>query len=109
MVVMNSKLALALLAFCSSVLSTPVIEKNPTPITVPLTHRTKSGLVATDIVLADKSRRTLIASPKKRSSVGNTPATNTAIWYTIPVEVGEQTFNLLVDTGSSNTWVGVSF
>ncbi|KAF8169471.1 aspartic peptidase domain-containing protein [Mycena galopus ATCC 62051] len=43
-----------------------------------------------------------------RRSVGEEPAANYASTYLAAIEVGSQIFDLSVDTGSSNTWVGVS-
>ncbi|KAJ7729191.1 putative aspartic protease [Mycena metata] len=49
----------------------------------------------------------------KKSSVeelatGTAPATNEIFSYLAETKVGSQTFNLIVDTGSSNTWVGAT-
>ncbi|KAF7373031.1 Acid protease [Mycena sanguinolenta] len=40
------------------------------------------------------------------AAVGEAPATNEDNSYVTSTQVGTQTFELLVDTGSSNTWVG---
>lgn len=34
--------------------------------------------------------------------------TDAAVTYTLPVKVGQETFTLIIDTGSSNTWVGAN-
>ncbi|KAI0089551.1 aspartic proteinase precursor [Irpex rosettiformis] len=45
-----------------------------------------------------------------RAAIGNEPVTNQATIYTAAVQVGNPptTFDLIVDTGSSNTWVGAT-
>lgn len=43
-----------------------------------------------------------------KRAVGEAPATNEDDTYVVATKVGSQTFSLIVDTGSSNTWVGVS-
>ncbi|KAI0689559.1 acid protease [Cytidiella melzeri] len=45
-----------------------------------------------------------------RTPIFNLPITNAAITYTATVQIGNPatTFNLIVDTGSSNTWVGAN-
>ncbi|GJE99837.1 acid protease [Phanerochaete sordida] len=52
------------------------------------------------------------AAPSHGKKNGGTavPATNTAVLYTAEVGIGEppQTFTLIVDTGSSNTWIGAN-
>jgi hypothetical protein len=40
------------------------------------------------------------------AAVGEAPATNEDDTYVTATKVGTQTFDLIVDTGSSNTWVG---
>ncbi|KAF8143521.1 putative cathepsin E [Mycena galopus ATCC 62051] len=80
--------------------STPVSA--PNVLSVPI-HKKVSGsagnlkaLVETDLSRFNLSRR----------SVGEEPAANHVSSYLAAIEVGSQTFDLCVDTGSSNTWVG---
>jgi streptogramin lyase len=42
----------------------------------------------------------------KADAVGSGAVENNVDSYIAPIKVGSQTFNLIVDTGSSNTWVG---
>ncbi|KAJ7258380.1 putative aspartic protease [Mycena haematopus] len=59
-----------------------------------------------------KSVRALMARDLARfnvdaaAAVGESPATNEDDTYVAATKVGTQTFELIVDTGSSNTWVG---
>jgi hypothetical protein len=103
MVHRKSKLALLLLASCFSVNAVPTIGKRVGPVTVPLTYHLADGANAADIVKADRLR-----ARKTAGSSGNVPIINIVSFYSAPIEIGTQTFTLLVDTGSSNTWVGVS-
>jgi len=41
-----------------------------------------------------------------RACVVNTPITNQGVIYTCTVQIGGSSYELIVDTGSSNTWVG---
>jgi hypothetical protein len=45
-------------------------------------------------------------NPDAAAAVGEAPATNEDDTYVVATKVGTQTFELIVDTGSSNTWVG---
>ncbi|KAI0797337.1 aspartic proteinase precursor [Irpex lacteus] len=64
----------------------------------------------------DRARaQSLIQKASSKSEVTkqaseNVPVTNVATIYTVAVDVGTPptTFNLIVDTGSSNTWVGAN-
>jgi hypothetical protein len=94
-----SKVAFVLAASCLSASAIPTVDKRSGLVTLPLKYHAP-GASAHDIVQADRLRA--------RGSSGNVPATNIVSFYSAPIEIGEQTFQLLVDTGSSNTWVGVS-
>jgi len=56
-------------------------------------------------VARDKARARSYASSLLRRQE-EAPATNEAVSYIAEVGVGSQTFDLIIDTGSSNTWVG---
>lgn len=58
----------------------------------------KSGSLAGSLAVAASSKR----------AVGSAHATNKAIYYTTAVQVGSPStnFQLIIDTGSANTWVG---
>jgi hypothetical protein len=97
MVALTPKFAfLAIFALCATVSATPVEVKRGKPLCAPLTRHRVPGATASS----------------KRSSIGaregSAPATNLVQLYTAPVQVGTQTFNLLIDTGSSAIWFGVS-
>jgi hypothetical protein len=56
-----------------------------------------------------KSAKDLLEKDLRRYSAAAASSgtvTNALDSYIAPVKVGSQTFNLIVDTGSSNTWVG---
>jgi hypothetical protein len=76
-------------------------------VTVPIK---KVGAVASAKELVSKDLRRLdnINSGRKASpeATGSGTITNEVVTYIAPVTVGTQTFDLIVDTGSSNTWVG---
>jgi hypothetical protein len=94
MVSLTPKFAiLAVFALYASAGAIPAENKRTT---LPLTRRKLSGAEAV-------STRRSIAG--RQASI---PATNDVEIYTMPVKVGQNTFNLLIDTGSSTIWVGVS-
>ncbi|KAF7321189.1 Aspartic protease [Mycena chlorophos] len=96
-----------LAAIVSLVVASPAaFEPRATPVpfaTVPV-KKTNSGKT--------KSIKALLARDLRRfnvdasDAVGTAPATNEDDTYVASVKVGTQTFDLIVDTGSSNTWVG---
>ncbi|RPD60576.1 acid protease [Lentinus tigrinus ALCF2SS1-7] len=89
------------------------IRRDAAPITLPFARRV-NATGAAKLLKIDQARaktlksRSMGASAFKQSAVFNVPASNQAVEYTTTVSVGNppQTFNLLIDTGSSNTWVG---
>lgn len=96
-------------------LATPAYRRSASgTISVPITthFNTNSGL---NIAEADRARvRSLIENAQKPIDKLKTredvPVTNKAVTYTISVGVGSPptNYNLIVDTGSSNTWVGAN-
>jgi streptogramin lyase len=57
------------------------------------------------------SSKALFESDLRRFKAGATSSgavENDLVSYTAPVKIGSQTFDLIVDTGSSNTWVGAN-
>ncbi|KDQ58183.1 hypothetical protein JAAARDRAFT_155852 [Jaapia argillacea MUCL 33604] len=104
----------ALLSLCLvalSVSATPVPVDSP-KVTIPIARRFAAD---GNIVAADRARIEAIKSkdysgaPHKRAAY-SIAVTNTAVTYTAPIGVGSPatTYTLLIDTGSSNTWVGAS-
>ncbi|KAJ7046293.1 aspartic peptidase domain-containing protein [Mycena alexandri] len=47
-------------------------------------------------------------NPVEEFATGSAPVTNEVFSYIAEAKVGSQTFDLIVDTGSSNTWVGAT-
>ncbi|KZO95554.1 family A1 protease [Calocera viscosa TUFC12733] len=100
-------------AFFAAVSAAP-LERSGV-ITVPITKVQPSGTVKL-VGHADRARAAeFIAgrygkagSATLTSDAASVSATNALDTYTLQVQVGssEQTFNLIIDTGSSNTWVG---
>ncbi|KAF7985434.1 hypothetical protein HWV62_5163 [Athelia sp. TMB] len=86
------------LSFAVSALATPVAREDF--FTHPVTKTSANNITAT--VAKDQARLS------KFNSEGTSSATaiNKLDNYVANVKVGSQTFSLVVDTGSSNTWVG---
>jgi hypothetical protein len=103
MVHFTSAIALAILAFCASSTVAAPVEGKRTP-TLALTRRVKPNASARDYLEADSARRDHLT----RRGTANAPITNAVQIYTTDIQVGNQTFTVMVDTGSSNLWVGVS-
>ncbi|EJF65511.1 family A1 protease [Dichomitus squalens] len=107
----------ALLALCAGALTTNVVA-SPTVIreslvTLPLARRLNATGVR-NIVARDQARAKVL---KTRGNVGNSktgpiddPLDDVVVSYTVDVKVGTPpiTYTLIVDTGSSNTWVGAN-
>jgi len=92
---------LLLACLVSGIVSTPVSTPNVLSVAVRKkvsgkTRRTKA-LIARDLGRFN---------PNAAAAVGEAPATNEDDTYVTATKVGTQTFDLIVDTGSSNTWVG---
>ncbi|KIP05512.1 hypothetical protein PHLGIDRAFT_74133 [Phlebiopsis gigantea 11061_1 CR5-6] len=91
--------------------ASPVVVRN-SPVNVQLARRFNvTG--GKNVLAADQARAKFLKSGAKSarkaaSGTSSIPATNGAVTYTAAIEVGSPptVFNLLVDTGSSNTWVG---
>ncbi|KAG2368812.1 aspartic proteinase [Suillus spraguei] len=104
----TSLLPIILLAL--SIAGSPVEVRN-SPITLPITRRLNVPNGTVNILQHDKARAAALRdSSKLGRHTGNMPMTNSFYYYTAEVGVGSPptTYNLLVDTGSSNTWVGAS-
>ncbi|KAF7363006.1 Acid protease [Mycena venus] len=86
---------------------------SPTPgssfATVPFVKKAPFSKTAAEILQKDLARldnfAAKVGSVTKRA-VGEAPGTNEDDTYVVSTKVGTQTFSLIVDTGSSNTWVG---
>lgn len=64
------------------------------------------GSIASLRNITGKDRARIKTFGATTSLLGVVPAINHDVTYTIEVLIGNQTFNLIVDTGSSNTWIG---
>ncbi|KZV75452.1 acid protease [Peniophora sp. CONT] len=78
-------------------------------------HINGQNLVASDRAriqsLVSRGRSTkgvTSAAAATNGSAGSAPITSQTVLYTASIGVGSQTFDVIVDTGSSNTWVGAS-
>jgi hypothetical protein len=103
MVHFTSAIALAVLAFCASSTNAAPVEEKRAP-TVALTRRVKPNATARDYLEADSARRDHLS----RRGTANAPLINAIQTYSMNIQVGNQTFTVMVDTGSSNLWIGVS-
>ncbi|KAJ3541125.1 hypothetical protein NM688_g6128 [Phlebia brevispora] len=111
-----------LIAFLTTAIvvsASPLVRQDASTITFPVAKRVNvTGL--TGLVQHDQARaKALFARGLARATgnkgpvsdtkiIGSVPATNQAVDYVVSVEIGSPptTYSLLVDTGSSNTWVG---
>ncbi|KAN0128880.1 Aspartic peptidase domain containing protein [Lactarius tabidus] len=101
----------AFLFLAVSVAANPIVVRKA-PISLPFArHLNITG--AQDVVLKDQARAKDLISTSKASAaspdaVGSVGVTNVGVVYEASVGVGSPPtqYNLLIDTGSSNTWVG---
>ncbi|KAF9508800.1 hypothetical protein BS47DRAFT_1332559 [Hydnum rufescens UP504] len=91
---------LVFLAFVSLVSATPTHRRAST-ITVPISRKVGT-ITAAELIAKEKVR---IASFSGCAPIGNQSITNED-GRRIITQIGNQTFSLIIDTGSSNTWVG---
>ena len=106
---------LGLTTVAVTVAATPIVIRN-SPVTLPIASRVNTTGVPS-ILKQDQARaKTLKARSQaqgksaslKQAALFDVDATNQAVDYVVSVGVGTPptTYSLLVDTGSSNTWVG---
>ncbi|OSC99237.1 acid protease [Trametes coccinea BRFM310] len=111
------RLASVLLCFLTLGFPQPgeaLVVRNASPVTLPIARRLNvtgaANLVKLDQARAKafKSRSKAHIGKTRRADVFNTPITNEAVDYVASVGVGSPPteYSLLIDTGSSNTWVG---
>ena len=96
-----------LLALIPSVISTPALHIRDSPITLPIAKRfAESG--ARDIVARQQARARQLLSRTNGRHDDSIDITNFGSVYTTSIGIGSPPiyYDLLVDTGSSNTWVG---
>ncbi|OCH85903.1 aspartic proteinase precursor [Obba rivulosa] len=107
--------AVTLVLFCAlAVVAKPVVVRD-SPITLPVVRRLnltgKSTIADLDRARVRSMQNGVFSRParaKSAASVFNVPVTNEAVSYVATVGVGSPAtdYSLIVDTGSSNTWVG---
>ena len=110
---------LALTAAAVSVSASPIVVRD-SPVTFPIARRLNSTGAA-NILKADQARAKVLKARSQASNLASTgdedavlaadvdvPVTNGAVVYTASVGVGSPatTYDLIIDTGSSNTWIG---
>ncbi|KAJ6781256.1 hypothetical protein PWT90_08893 [Aphanocladium album] len=97
--------SLSLLVAADAILASP-IEQAAKPAAVPVKHSINVNS-ASGLVQKGQNRLNRINGAK---SVGNSfasgPAENDDVSYVASVKIGNANWNLIVDTGSSNTWTG---
>ncbi|KAG2142982.1 acid protease [Suillus clintonianus] len=108
----NALLSIVLIAI-SAVDATP-LRREPAS-TLGFTHRVNARVANANIASVDRARaqamqHTGSESMSKRAGSSSVSITNAATVYTAQVGVGSPAtqYTLLIDTGSSNTWVGAS-
>ncbi|KAG1799132.1 aspartic peptidase domain-containing protein [Suillus subaureus] len=95
---------LTILLLALSIAASPV-EIRDSPITLPIARRLNVSGGTINLLEYDKAR---VAALKDDRHIGSIAVTNEVTGYIAAVGVGSPatTYNLIVDTGSSNTWVG---
>ncbi|KAG1834407.1 aspartic proteinase [Suillus variegatus] len=101
---------LTIIFLALSIAGSPV-EIDNSPITLPIARRLNVSNGPINLLQQDKARLTALKDNSfstQSGRAGSTPVTNAVITYLIAVGIGSPatTYNLIVDTGSSNTWVG---
>ncbi|KAG2350726.1 acid protease [Suillus weaverae] len=103
---------LTILLLALSIAGSP-FEVGNSPITLPIARRLNTSGGTINLLQHDQARAAAlkdhsISTHDRRA--GSIPVTNNAVTYIAAVGVGSPatTYNLLVDTGSSNTWVGAN-
>ncbi|KAJ7593274.1 aspartic peptidase A1 [Mycena floridula] len=107
---MFSKFFLAILALAVVAHGNPVV-RNRSPITLPISRRfnfTGSSTILQRDQARAASLRARAGSASNKRAVISSPADNQAVTYISSIGIGNPatTYDLIIDTGSSNTWVG---
>jgi len=87
--------------FTSLVAATPLDRRSPGILRIPISRKVGS-LTAAELVAKEKLRIASFAN----FAIGTQPITNEDVTYVTPAVIGDQTFTLIVDTGSANIWIG---
>jgi len=84
------------------------IEQRAAPLVKAPLKKISTVTNITNIVAHDNARLNHYFKKSPVSELASAPVINEIFSYIAPTVVGSQTFNLIVDTGSSNTWVGAT-
>lgn len=103
---------LTTLLLALSIAASPVEIRN-SPVTLPIARRLNTSGGTINLLQHDQSRAAAlknVGGDTLNRRTGSIAVTNDAVGYIAAVGVGSPatTYNLIVDTGSSNTWVGAS-
>jgi hypothetical protein len=103
---------LTTLLLALSIAASPVEIRN-SPISLPIARRLNTSGGTINLLQHDQSRAAALKSVSEDTldrRTGSIAVTNDAVGYIAAVGVGSPatTYNLIVDTGSSNTWVGAT-
>ncbi|KAG2365600.1 aspartic proteinase [Suillus spraguei] len=84
-----------------------LIEARNSPIRLPMTRRLKFSNGTIDILQHDEARVAAFRDYSTHGRRANVPIVNDDWGYTVAVGIGDSpiTYNLIVDTGSANTWI----
>ncbi|VDC06909.1 unnamed protein product [Peniophora sp. CBMAI 1063] len=107
-------LSLVLVASASPIESSHNSQSNTGHLLISNHINTNSGknLIVADqariasIVSRGKTTKGVVSDAKTNGSSGSAPITSQTVIYTASIGVGSQNFTVIVDTGSSNTWIG---
>ncbi|KAG2076957.1 acid protease [Suillus decipiens] len=100
---------LTFLLLTLSITGSPVEVRN-SPVTLPIVRRPNVSNSTVNLLQHDQARAAALKHRRRHHHAGHTPVTNDNVYYVAAVGVGSPPtiYNLIVDTGSSNTWVGAS-
>ncbi|KAG2070847.1 aspartic peptidase A1 [Suillus decipiens] len=91
-----------------SITESPVKAAN-SPISVPITRRLNFSNGTYNLVAHDRARLQALRDPSKHGQrLINVPLTTNVFVYSISAQIGNISYNLVLDSGSANTWVGAS-
>lgn len=100
-----------LLAVAGAVTASPLVARTGSHVTLPLARHFNLTGGAAAILAHDRARARAFKTGFLAQDAGiPVPAANDVTSYTVQVEISgsPRTYNLLVDTGSSNTWAGAN-
>ncbi|KAG2067295.1 family A1 protease [Suillus decipiens] len=100
---------LTFLLLAVSITGSPVEVRN-SPVTLPIVGRLHYANGTVSLLQHDRARAAVLRDSTTHGLPGSTPVTNYGVYYVAAVDIGSppRAYNLVVDTGSSNTWVGAS-